>query len=337
MKRFSSCAVVVLLLSGLPALAQTKAILLDDLSVLEGTVQEIDGVLRVTTADGAAKIVAARQIAHVAESRERLYDFVAGKVNTTTADGSLQLANWCEKVGMTDRALAHAKTAAALAPTNATAKKAVTRLEKAAAKPRVDAFANAMPAVEQALPQVPNLPADAGIAFAAKVQPVLLNQCGTCHAQKAHAGTFKLTRIAEGYVNPEATAANLKAAAGQLTRDNPPASPLLTYAVTAHGGQKVAAFADRQRPAFQHLEAWVVKVLPSTTVKGFVIATRPDPEPAVLPGAIVATSGQPVAAKPFAPTTAVTPPPVVASPPKAKPRDQFDPGRFNALPKKADG
>ncbi|QEL20213.1 hypothetical protein [Limnoglobus roseus] len=350
MNRSSSWAVAILLLAGLPALAEppaVKAVLLDDLSILEGTVQEFDGgFVRVTPATGAAKVLSGKSITYVGDSRDKVYDFVASKANIGTADGSLKLAGWCEKVGMTDRALSHARAAAALAPTDSIVREAVVKLEKAvAAKPRTDPAvkpaAATAPTTEKGPPQVAELPADAGIVFASKVQPVLLNQCANCHAQKGHTGAFKLTRIAEGYTNPEATAANLKATAGQLNRDNPTTSPLLTYSLTTHGGQKLAAFGDRQRPAFQHLETWVLAVLPKATGKGFAgnwapkAAAVPEAEPVSLPGAIVGTSAQPVVAKPFAPPAPVAVPPA-AVPPKSNSRDPFDPGRFNSLPKKAE-
>lgn len=337
MKAFSALAAAAVFAA--PAFAQTppvKAVLLDDLSIVEGTFEEFNGVVRVTPATGTAKLLIPKQITHVAESREKVYDFVAGRIDTTTADGAKKLAGWCEKVGMTDRALTHAKAAAALAPTDAGVREMVARLEKAVAKPRTEAkAAPAKPAAVARQAQVPDLPTESAITFVAKVQPILLNQCANCHGAKGHAGAFKLARIPEGYANPEANAANLKAAAGQINREAPANSPLLTYALTAHGGQKAAAFGDRQRPPFQHVEAWVLAAVPSAAPsKGFATPTpapMSDADPATgLPGTVVGSTGQPVAAKP-APAA-----PPAAAVPTAKPDDPFDPARFNALPRKAD-
>jgi hypothetical protein len=333
-------SLLVTLLLTTVAVGQTsapKAVLLDDLTILEGTVENFDGVVRVTPAAGTAKILTLKQIAFVGASRDAVYEFVAGKVDTTTADGLRKLAGWCEKVGMTDRALTHAKAGVALAPTDATFREMVTRLEKATVKkPAADAKVKQAAATEK--PVV--IPTEVGIAFNAKVQPVLMNQCASCHAAKNYDGGFKLTRIPEGYANPEATAANLTATAAQISREDPAKSPLLLYTLTAHGGQKRAAFADRQQPAVQNLEAWVRFVQPTTAAtakpSGFGVApsTPPaEPEPAALPGAVVGATGQPVAAKPLTPAPA---PPAVKPPVAPDAADPFDPRRFNGLPKKGE-
>ncbi len=94
-------------------------------------------------------------------------------------------------------------------------------------------------------------------AFAARVQPVLMNLCAKCHAKPDHPGEFKLARVPEGYADPEASRRNAEAAARFVTRGDPAASPLLAKAVTAHGGQRQPALPDRAHPAYRNLELWV--------------------------------------------------------------------------------
>ncbi len=314
-----------------------RVVILDDGSLVEGTVESFDGVIRITPALGSAKIVPARQIAFAGETRAAAYDFAAAKVDATTADGARQLAEWCDKVGMADKALLHAKVAIAGMPNDKPLREMIARLEKPApAKP----VATAPKAVEAVTPAMAEFASGAGAAFATKVQPILTNQCASCHAAKDYSGSFKLDRIALGYANPEAVSANMKAVAAQLSRENPANSPLLRYGLAAHGGQKRAAFASRELPAYQNLEAWVLASLPRRNVQtGFVAAApsvrvKPEPESTALPGAVVGALGQPVVAKVAPP---VVPPPAVAAP-IAKPNaaDPFDPQSFNRLPKKSE-
>ena len=279
--RIRSLFVLAFLATVARAQAPTKrVVILDDGSLVEGAVESFDGVVRISPAVGSAKIVPARQIAFVGETRAAAYDFAAAKVDATTADGARQLAEWCDKVGMADKALIHARAAIAGMPGDKPLREMVARLEKpVTAKP----IATALKVVEAASPAMAELAVGAGAAFASKVQPILTNQCASCHAAKDYSGTFKLNRIAEGYANPEAVSANVKAFAAQLNRENPASSPVLRYGLVAHGGQKRAAFASRELPAYQNLEAWVFASLPRQNVQtGFVAAAarvREKPEP----------------------------------------------------------
>jgi hypothetical protein len=133
-------------------------------------------------------------------------------------------------------------------------------------------------------------------AFAAKVQPVLMNLCAKCHAKPDHPGEFKLARVPDGYADPEASGRNAREAARFVTRGDPSASPLLAKAVTAHGGQREPALPNRMHPACNNLEQWA---------RG---AAGPEASPAP--------------AKPAAPAN---PPPA----PSPTPADPYDTAVFN--------
>ncbi len=137
--------------------------------------------------------------------------------------------------------------------------------------------------------------------FAAKVQPVLMNRCGTCHARPEYPGTFKLARIAEGFADPDGTERNARAATLAVDRLNPAASPLLTFAAAPHGPAKATPL-DRSHPAFWPLEQWVRLTAGPTT---------PKPRPVGLgPTAAVSSVGITAPARPSA-------------------ADSTDPGPFN--------
>jgi hypothetical protein len=193
--------------------------------------------------------------------------------------------------------------------------------------------------------------------FATKVQPVLANLCANCHARADLSTNFKLRRIDEGYANPQATEFNLRAAARQLNRSNPAASPLLVKAVTPHGTAKEPPLRGKQLPPYKVLELWV----------HWAVLNEGSPMPTSLTPAVVrspfvgipgttefAVGGDtPVAAKPTEPPPAIVPvgttvehvsigtkagamPALPAAPVQETPgevpapgEDPFDPAQFN--------
>jgi hypothetical protein len=331
MNRSRFASLIVVLAGAMAATAQpprNQVVVLDDGSLLEGTVQTTEKIVRVAPPSGPARIVTAKQVAFIGDSRSAAYDFVARHVDAKTAIGARQLATWCEKAGLPDKAIVHAKALAALAPMDRAVMDWIARLEKTPAAKELPATA-VVPAANV------ELTGGSGVSFAARIQPILSNQCASCHAAKDHVGAFKLGRIAEGYANTEITAANLKIVAGQLTPDHPTSSPLLRYALAAHGGQKRPSFPNRDVVAFRHLEAWVIESLPKPTEsKGFVSAIKPEPkressvEPSalpVLPGSVVGELGRTVPSPPA--------PVVPSTPMKSNARDPFDPATFNRQPK----
>jgi hypothetical protein len=119
-------------------------------------------------------------------------------------------------------------------------------------------------------------------AFVGQVQPILMNTCAKCHCQANHPSAFKLTRVAAGYANSEATGQNVVAAMAWLNRAELSASPLLVKAITAHGGQRQPALYGRAHPAFRNLEAWAIQAAGSTgSAKPAVTASSDPYDPAL--------------------------------------------------------
>ncbi|MDB5310531.1 MAG: hypothetical protein JWO38_4733 [Gemmataceae bacterium] len=147
---------------------------------------------------------------------------------------------------------------------------------------------------------------EAAVAFAPRVQPVLTNLCADCHARPGYTGAFKLARDTGFDADPHVTRQNLRAAAAQLRKDDPAASPLLTRALCAHGGMKQPAFVGRHAPAFRVLEAWAFVAVGSSATPAPVPPVPPPPTgvPAVAPMAVPPTL-------PPTPSTGDLPPPDV--------------------------
>ncbi len=338
MHRLYSVAIVVLSIASIRAESpKSQVVILDDGSLLEGVVERFEGVIRVTPTKGSARLATAQQVAFIGDSRDAAYQFAVSKVDTQSLDGARQLADWCEKVGMRDQAMRHAKAALALAPENQSLKEQITRLNNTTSV----IPSTGRPVIQKTAvtPAMVELATGAAVTFATKVQPILTNQCAVCHAVEDYAGTFRLSRITPGFSNPEATAANLKVVQNHLNPEDSFASPLLRYAVTLHGGQKRAAFVNREQPAYLNLQNWVLTALPPrkydpNLMRGFG-PRDPLPmtqEPKSLPGSVVGIVGRPIPQSVGVPVATVPPPQVPATPTvaaPANPGDPFDPAIFN--------
>ncbi len=150
-------------------------------------------------------------------------------------------------------------------------------------------------------------------AFAARIQPILANQCASCHANPEHAGAFKLKHGAAGFLDSGEAGENLPAALAQLARADPLRSPLLGYARAAHGPQKSPCFDNPSHPAFAALEVWAAwACAPDGSPMPAQLDRRPrtplsEPSafaapPATVPtGPVAAASGESVAANPHDP------------------------------------
>lgn len=284
-----------------------RAILLDDFSIVEGHTLHVGTIFRVTDGER-TRTLSQNHVLFEAANREEVYQFVLGKMDVTTVAGAAQMAAWCDKNAMYDRAIGHARSVLASNPNDAVLLESIRKLEAKAA--RVAVKKPAVPATQTAptLPVNEDLSTEATLSFGTKVQPLLMNVCASCHAQKTDVSAFKLSRVREGYIDAEATATNRKVTANQISRANPAGSPLLEMMVTAHGGQKLAAVPNRTHPAYRNLEAWVLSAVPAVAAPRTIVAGKAE-IPIVAPVAPVAK-------------------------PANKSADPYDATAFNALPKK---
>jgi hypothetical protein len=320
------------------------------------------------------------QVKYVAKDKDEAYRLVLRDSKTDDPAARLRLARWCMFNGMRDNALTEAREVVRLEPANRTAVELARTLEESlrlypgdgatrVSSPPVQPAAPGLPAVPPPVPtppvtQVPepDVAPEAVVAFGPRVQPVLMNQCASCHAKGDYAGAFKLVPVATNEVNPAATRQNLRAASAQVKKSDPGTSPLLLKAVTAHGGMIAPAFADREAVAFRILQAWaylavgdlappvvaapppVAPMLPPPprvdAPAADVRPVLPPPPPLSVPEVRPALPPVP-APPPIPPAAGTVPPPIPpaaggfgqSAPPPAAPvgpgQDEFDPATFN--------
>ena len=317
---------LVLPLACQPAYAGPPAmgvLLLDNQCVLKGEVERRDNQYLIRRDGGETLIPASRVLAALPDV-EAAFRFLSEKTDGKDADARLRLARWCDANGLRAQAAAEAKAAAELAPSRAIVLATYQELQRKAAAPAPQPAppAKLPPAIVAAAENSEPIEcgAEAFKLFATKVQPVLMNACGSCHARD-YSGKFRLERVyAEGLNARPATQHNLNAALAAIDRSKPEASALLQQAVTAHGGSTLPPLRDRGMPGFKHLDDWVKLTMNDTSPPP---APMPSPaEPAKEIVGTIATAPADPAKTDFG----------IGQPKKdapAGPKDAFDPAIFN--------
>jgi hypothetical protein len=262
MRRYALIPVVIVLTAILPLFAEPPThgvLLLDNHHVLQGEIERVGDQYRVRR-DGGSTIMPASRVLAELSSVDAAYKFLLARTDAKNVDARLKLARWCEAYGLHTQATAEAQAAAALAPGRAVVQAAAEQIQnRPAAPPKPPGkLPNAM--LADASEPIECGP-EAFKRYTAKVQPVLMNACASCHAAN-YTGKFHLERtFVEGLSSRPATLRNLNVVLASLDRTRPAASPLLQKATTAHGGNALPPIRGRNAPAYKHLDEWVRLVL----------------------------------------------------------------------------
>ena len=289
-----------------------KVLLLENERTLEGDVERLDDQYRVRRTVGETWVPAGRVLC-LCQSNEEAYAWLRARANLHDPDERLRLAQWCHLHELREQALAEVTAAARLRPEHAQTQRLLASLQRTAAPLRPAPPAPEPPPAPPPLPPV-EVTQEALSLFATRVQPVLLNACASCHAS-GRGGNFRLSRPhGSESAGPKTLQQNLAAALAQINFEQPPTSPLLLKAVSAHGEMREAPLRGRQLAAFQALENWV-----KVTLAG---------NPHLRPAPAVASAAAP---RPTAPETPPPPPAPAERAPEAPPAstDPYDPAVFN--------
>ncbi|HEV3384759.1 MAG TPA: hypothetical protein VG097_08080, partial [Gemmata sp.] len=202
------------------------------------------------------------EVLFVGETRNDVYHYMRDRVPANDEVARLAVARWCMFNGLREQALAEAKEILQFKPGSKNAADMARSLEESLKQFPSEGAANAskqqeVKSVNAAESDIEITP-EAATTFATRVQPILANVCLDCHARSDHAGAFKLTRVTGYEGGPQTSLANLRATVGQLLKSDPSSSPLLTKAITAHGGLREPPFKSRQAPGFVAIENWVI-------------------------------------------------------------------------------
>jgi hypothetical protein len=310
-------------------------LLLENDRVMEGDIERVGDQYRVRRHVGETWIPADQVFCLCADMKEA-HQRLCARTNLGDPDERVRLARWCQLHGLRQQAFAEAAAAVELQPNNREAARLLRTLRRPVASPR--------PKSEQPEPEPepggPGLELDAaslGI-FTTRVQPILMNACANCHAS-GKAPAFKLARVfADPTLNHRATQQNLASASAQINRERPLASPLLTHAMSVHGGADQPPLKGRQTAAYQSLEEWVrltvstVQPEPGDVNMASVPAQEFHPRTEV-PAAKESPPPKNKRTSNVAAATKPTPAPIAPQPAAASdaaaPADPFDPAIYN--------
>jgi hypothetical protein len=233
--------------------------------VLAGTTTKVGDRYVVAKSDGSELRIPTRDVEMHCLDLDEAYVRRRQMVSPRDASAHLQLADWCLRCGLHARAADELLAAIAIAPRDPRIGGLERRLRSATDPVAVR---EVTPAVHTSPPPqgdseriLSALPSDAVESFASRVQPMLLNRCGSnaCHGGRS---STKFQLISPGWgkaITLRYTQRNLLAAYRQVDSATPAASPLLTIPGQPHGGLKSSVFGERDRPQLELLDAWVKK------------------------------------------------------------------------------
>lgn len=314
-------------------------LLLENDRILEGAIDRVADQYRIRRGNGELWIPASRAKRLCKDANEAVAVMQSG-INVSDPDERLRLARWCQSNGLKDCALREARAALEMRPGHNETRQLVQLLERltisssglGAPPPPAPPPAKApSPASAQALYDVSQ---DAFAQFAAKVQPVLINTCVTCH--QASKGTALQLYRPSDVGHRIAAQKNLNAVLEFVDFEKTVLSPLLIKSVVPHGGAEQPPLRGRQSPAFQTLHGWVEQTVATNPhLRDIRRAHTGEPPPVFgttsmsarpafseeLRGPVPPREKAPIVSRP----TVIVP----STPAAPAPRDPFDPAEFN--------
>ena len=181
------------------------------------------------------------------------FAFAQTKIDPNNANDRVKLPRWCQLHRLNDRALEQARLALQLQSSNSDAIQLVKILERTLSEPASKPAPVAVARPSAPTPTV-DVTFDTQVAFATRVQPILMNKCATCHANGV-GGKFHLDRVTDNG-QKAGTQRNLAAVLTYLDLERPAISPLLVKAITPHGGA-AAPIRDRSEQTLQAMHHWI--------------------------------------------------------------------------------
>ena len=237
--------------------ARQRCILLADGAVFEAYVkQDSSGAYFASNGSSATRFPPER-VLHIADTRLELHQFLRSRFDENDHDERLKLARWCLSHELREQALSEARQILAAVPAHAEAKAFVAALEKPERQ-----TARRSPIVSAAT-GAGEFGGDAVAQFSGRIQSILANKCGNCHASPRCPGDYHLVRTLDRHLNQAMTARNLRATIAFIDLRRPLVSPLLAKAIEVHGNAKSPPLGGPLDPRFRDLRDWAVSVAKS--------------------------------------------------------------------------
>jgi hypothetical protein len=182
------------------------------------------------------------------------------------ADAHLDLAQWCLRHKLYERAAEEIEAARGADPRHPKIDFMQRKLKLVQEQPKAmvartvsTATANDEPTNDDLDRFIRGVSTEAIETFAHSIQPLLLNNCtaSSCHGPRSDTG-LSLLRIQLGRTpSRRLTQRNLYAVCRFVDRENPNESPLLTQTIREHGAARAAIFTSRDMVQYKQLVGWV--------------------------------------------------------------------------------
>ncbi len=249
---------------------QSGYLLLRNGNLLPGEVTPAGDYFLITTGSASELRLPKDQVEAVCRDLNDAYTFRLTAMHGTGVRSQIDMAEWCLRYRLFDKAEEHLAELARIEPTNASIKTLQQRLKIARESRdeqtgRAQASAPVLPSELDRAEE--SLPAKAVEKFTVVVQPLLINRCaaGSCHGAQS-TSAFQIIRPPTGQlIQRRATQRNLLSALKYIDHEHPEQSPLLLMPITAHGGAKVPVFDHKSKDQVIALANWVEQVLAPKT------------------------------------------------------------------------
>ena len=238
--------------------ATGKVLLLKNGSVLEGDIAQVGTQMCIRR--GASEVwIDASKASRLCADWDDAYVHMQTLLKLDSAAERVKFARWCHLYHLNEKALEQARKAMELQPNHRDAKQLVSMLERSLketpSKPNVPMASTPRTAPAPSI----DVTAETLVSFTARVQPILMNTCVSCHGT-GFVGKFRLERTSEGGYQI-ATRNNLNAALGYFDLDRPTQSLLLVKAIEAHGNTPLPPIKDRGAAPFQTMQSWIEQTI----------------------------------------------------------------------------
>lgn len=269
-----------------PSEPAESVLVLANEGVLVGRVDRVPAGYRLRSERGES-IFPTEKVLRVCGSRREAYFYLQGRANLRDPHERLRLARWCSNQGLLLEAKLEAEAAVALKAGHPEANALLRQLQR-----QLDEAGKAntlpSPAVDSSLPAAsPPLrtPAEASgnplegwekaltkpalKEFTHRIQPILLNSCGTggCHGGERPAGGFHLQVPPSAHSQtPTLTRHNLGQALRLVNKADFGNSLLLKKGLEAHGGTSRLPLGGAETPTYRAVEAWLRLIAPPSPV-----------------------------------------------------------------------
>ncbi|MFO0944717.1 MAG: hypothetical protein U1D30_02035 [Planctomycetota bacterium] len=250
---------------------KTRYLLMENDRIAYGVVEAGDQCYYLVRSGGRIRYDA-KQVVHVADSLEQLYQFKAANIPPHDIGERFKLHRWCLQNHLDDQAMGELRQILEVDPSHEEVARILRAMEERRKAPLIGSKGTTPTArTVRSVQTPPNEVIESFIRGHGKetferfnsVERVLVNRCAStaCHGSIRHTGEFRLFRATDGRVKDQRmTARNLQALLASVDLRKPEESPLLAYAVNAHGNAGVAPLGGVNDPMYKQLRDWVYEV-----------------------------------------------------------------------------